>query len=233
MGRLNLHETNIMGIRLFIWVTSNCNLSCKWCSQNYTMTQNKGYQMSQQEITDIVNECIRCGIIFDTIEITGGEPTLWDNIEFGVNWFKTICGTLTLATNGNNPELVKSLGLKTWIVSESQATLDQMSHYRNISGLTINSHSHKKIPAEPIPNSLPAECVLRNSPQGIPQNALMYLRGKIYYCCNAFALSDRAEITNEIFCNFEDDYITKFSGKKFDKEICSYCLCNSKVWNSI
>lgn len=220
-----------MGIRLYIWVTSDCNLSCKLCSQNYTMTQNKGYQMSKKEVTYICSECTRRGIKFDTIEITGGEPSLWDNIVFGVKSFKSICNNVTLATNGNNPELIKSLGLKTWIVSESQATPEQMSHYRGITGLTINSHKHKKIPLVPITESV--QCVLKNSPQGKSQNALMYLMGEIYYCCNAFALSNRVAITEETVCNFEDDFISKFSDKKYDQEMCYYCLCNSNVWNAI
>lgn len=217
--------------RFYIWVTSQCNLACKWCSQKYTMRQNSGYEMTLEEVEFIVNSCKTRGIHFDTIEITGGEASLWLNLEYGVRKFSEICDTVTLVTNGNNPERIKALGLKTWIVSASQATSVQLKAYEGTPAL-YNTHSHKKLPEVPFENVLPADCCVSVSPVGKPQNAIEYIKGKVYYCCDAFAHSEYTG-TEGIVCSFNDDFISYFRDKRFDKEICRYCLCNHKIWNRI
>lgn len=220
--------------RFYIWVTSDCNLKCPYCSQKYTMEQNKGYQMQMEEIDYIVKSCKERGLHFDIIEITGGEASLWNNLEYGVKKFSEICDMVTLATNGNDPERIKALGLKTWIVSESQATAEQMEHYKDLRHrLTINGHAHKKPPDHPVENSLPAACCTRTSPQGDIQATFEYIRGKVYYCCDAFAHTEYVPENDEIACNFEEDFVGKFSNKDFNQEICRYCLANGKVWGQI
>ncbi len=218
--------------RLMIWVTSDCSLNCRWCSQKYTRRKHEGYQMSIDEIEYIVNNCQRRGLYFDVIEITGGEPSLWENLEYGVRRFGYICDTVTLVTNGNNPERIKSLGLKEWIVSTSQATGEQLESYKDTPAI-YNTHEHREPPTEPFEDVLPADCCVSLTPDGAcPQNLIMYLKGKVYYCCNAYALS---EFTGEegIVCSFEDDFNVLFLDKTYDKEICKYCICNHNVWNRL
>ena len=215
-----------------IWVTSDCTLNCKWCSQRYTRRKHDGYQMSMDEIEYIVNNCQRRGLYFDVIEITGGEPSLWENLEYGVRRFGYICDTVTLVTNGNNPERIKSLGLKEWIVSTSQATGEQLESYKDTPAI-YNTHEHREPPTEPFEDVLPADCCVSLTPDGAcPQNLIMYLKGKVYYCCNAYALS---EFTGEegIVCSFEDNFNVLFLDKTYDKEICKYCICNHNVWNRL
>ena len=218
--------------RFMIWVTSDCTLNCKWCSQRYTRRKHDGYQMSMDEIEYIVNNCQRRGLYFDVIEITGGEPSLWKNLEYGVSRFSYICDTVTLVTNGNNPERIKSLGLKEWIVSTSQATGEQLESYKDTPAI-YNTHEHREPPTEPFEDVLPADCCVSLTPDGAcPQNLIMYLKGKVYYCCNAYALS---EFTGEegIVCSFEDNFNVLFLDKTYDKEICKYCICNHNVWNRL
>lgn len=219
--------------RLMIWVVSECTLNCKWCSQKYTRCKYDGYQMSMDEIEYIVNSCQRRGLYFDVIELTGGEPSLWKNLEYGVRRFGYICDTVTLVTNGNNPERIKALGLKEWIVSSSQATEEQLNAYVGTSA-QYNSHEHRKPPIEALEEVLPADCCVALTPDGeYPQNLVMYLQGKIYYCCNAYALSEFAGEEAGTVCSFEDDFMILFSDKQYDKQICLYCICNHKVWNKI
>lgn len=223
-----------MKTRFYIWVTSDCNLKCKWCSQRHTIQQNLSYQMSMVEVYNIVNSCKDRGIHFDIIEITGGEPSVWKNIKKGIRAFQEICDQVTLVTNGNNPELIMSLGLNHWIVSASQATQEQIEAYK-VAGdrVVFNTHSHKCPPDTPVINSLPAKCCISVSRQGELQNGIEYIRGKVYYCCDAFTYSGKAGLTDDIVCDFEDDFLSFFSNKKYDKEICKYCLCNGNVWNKV
>lgn len=221
-----------MKTRMYMWVTSDCNLTCKWCSQKYTMAKNIGYQMPVSEVDYIVDSCIKRGIHFDIIELTGGEATLWENIEYGVKAFSRICDQVTMVTNGNNPELAKSLGLKEWIVSASQANANQLKAYEGTPNVSYNSHAHKKPPTSPIEDSLPAHCCTSVTIHGDPQTTMEYIKGKVYYCCDAFAHSEYVDLTDEV-CDFEDDFMNKFKDKKYDKQICRYCLCNSKVWEKL
>ncbi len=222
-----------MRTRLLIYVTSECNLSCKWCNQKYTMSQNEGYEMSMEEVHAIVESCKRRNIRFNYIELTGGEPTLWKHIREGVAAFRRISNEVTLVTNGNNPELILSLDLRTWGVSASQATKAQLEKYRNSTSGSIfyNAHSHKQTPDKPLPDTLPADCGVSYLPhKRIQQNSYTYIRGKVYYCCTAFPLSEKVGLTPDLVCDFEDNFIAKFADKTFNKSICSYCLCNKKVW---
>lgn len=223
-----------MNVRMLIWVTSNCTLSCKWCNQKYTMEQNAGYEMSLEEVSYIVASCKERGIRFHVIELTGGEASLWTHLEAGVQLFKQICDSVTLATNGNNPDRILALNLPTWIVSESQATPAQMEKYHKVrSKLTINSHAHKQPPQEFIPAELclPAICCTGSDPEGIPQISIEYIRGEVYYCCTAFALTEFTGKYERLVCDFEEDFLQKYAARRFDLDICQYCICNAKIWN--
>lgn len=223
-----------MNTRFYIWVTSDCNLACPYCIQKYTMLQNKGYEMSLEEVKHIVDSCKKRGIHFTEIELTGGEASLWAHLEEGYKLFSTICDSVTLATNGNNPERVLALGMKTWIVSASQATPAQMKKYQHVRHLlTVNSHKHKKMPTSPVQGVIPSVCCTRINPQGVPQIAIEYIRGKVYYCPDCFAHSEHVEMTPDLVCDFEGDFLTRFTNKTYDKEICKYCLGNQKIWNQL
>jgi organic radical activating enzyme len=215
---------------MVIWTTSDCTLHCEYCNQGYTIEQNKDYQMSMNEVNYIVDSCKKRDIHFGVIELGGGEPTLWVNLKEGIEKFRSICDEVYLTTNGNNPELVISLGLKAWTVSVSQATKKQLAKYEPYKDRIIfNNHSHHSLPEEPI--GLPGICCVKAFRDGTPENCLSYICGKVYYCCLAFANTRKAVMSDNIICDFEDDFLTKFSDKTFEEDICNYCVCNAKIFD--
>jgi len=224
-----------MNVRMVIWVTSVCNLRCKWCNQQYVMDTYSNYHMSQGEVDHFVQSCKDRGIRFAVIELTGGEPSLWANLEYGVRKFQEIADQVILITNGNDTQRILDLGLSHFVVSASQANEKQLEIYRaSDRHIIYNQHQHKLSPTTPVPDSLPADCCADEDPfTKEPQNSIEYILGKVYYCCGAVACSEYAGMTEDLVCNFEDDFIIKFSDKKYDKAICQYCLCNNKVWHSI
>ena len=222
-----------MKTRLLIWVTSDCNLDCKWCSQKYTRQQFSGYHMSMNEVRLLAISLKERNIYIDTIELTGGEPSLWNNLEEGCFVLKKVCDKLTLVTNGNNPQRVIDLKLPYYMVSKSQATPKQLKkHMLNANTLVVN-HSHKELPKTAMEDSLPAECCVKHDQFGHRQNNLLYIKGNVYYCCNAFALTEKTGLSKDIFISFQDDFITYFKDKDFNQSICSYCICNSRIWRRL
>lgn len=223
-----------MRTRFYIWVTSDCNLSCKWCIQRYTMDQNKGYSMQRDEIDYIVDSCKSRSIHFNIIELTGGEVSLWEHLEYGVQKFSEICNYVTLATNGNNPERIIALDLKTWIVSASQATPEQLNKYEKVKDkIAFNYHKHKKMPDHAVVNSLPSRCCTSTDSFKVRQTTMEYIRGKVWYCPDAFAHTEKTGVYPEIVFDFKRDFINKFSRKRYNQKICQYCLGNGNIWNTM
>ena len=222
-------------VRFYIWVTSDCNLACPYCIQAYPMVKHAGYQMSMKEVNIIVDSCKRRGLHFDQIEVTGGEASMWNNLEEGYIKFLEIADEITLATNGNNPQRIINLGMRTWIVSSSQATKAQVAQYKKIDRgqITWNSHQHKQMPTEPIAGVLPAKCCTAVNPQLEPQIAIEYVLGRVWYCPDACAHSELTGEYDEIVCDFEDDFIAKYKDKKFDQKTCQICLGNQKIWKML
>jgi hypothetical protein len=202
--------------------------------QKDVMKMDPDYDMSTIEIREIVSSLERRNIRFDIIEITGGEPTLWSNIRYGVTMFKTVADKVTLVTNGCDPSLVMSLNLPFFGVSASQTTTEQLSKFEPVKDkFFTNDHQHKKPPIKPVPGSLPAKCTLIHTRAQEKQIMLGYMYRRIYYCCNACALGEIVGVDLATICDFEDDFLEKFKDRKFDRAICSVCLCNSKVWDKV
>lgn len=223
-----------MRTRIYLWVTSNCTLACPNCSQKYTMSSNVGYEMPIEEVRFIVDSCKSRGIHFEVIELTGGEASLWSCIREGIELLQGICDEITLVTNGNNPDLILSLPLPYFIVSASQANKAQMMRYsQSDKRILYNTHKHRKLPEFPLQNVLPAQCCTTKDSFGCSQVTMEYIRGKVYYCCDAFAHTEYTGEYEEIVCDFEEDFISKFSNKSYNLDICQYCLCNQKVWNRL
>lgn len=221
-------------VKFLIWVTSDCNMSCPLCNQAHTMRTHKGYQMSMKEVFGIVESCKKRGIHFEDIELIGGEPTLWINLKEGVKELKKITDHIFFVTNGTNPEIPPASGVDRWVVSISQVTRENKKVFAKYgtSKMKFTGHYHKKVPDKPLDGVLPADCVASRCtfPPHQPENNIVYLKGKMYYCNLVVGLSDRLPIEEDTVCDFEDDFLSFFKDKKFDKEMCRYCLCNHKVW---
>ena len=220
--------------RLLIWVTSDCNLACPLCSQEYTKKAFPGYHMSFLEILQVTRSLKNRGIRFDVIELTGGEPSLWSNLKVGVQLFSEVCDVVTMVTNGNEPDKVLRLGLPYIIVSSSQASPEQLAEYKKAKGIKIayNTHEHKPLPVKRVNDPLPAQCCVRKDCFGKEQTSLLYLAGTVYSCCNAFAISEKTGLSDSIACDFESNFFY-LQEKDYNNPICAYCICNSKVWNQI
>lgn len=224
-------------LKMYLWVTSDCNLACPLCNQKYARNLHKGYNMSMDELRFFIASSIDRGIHYFTIELMGGEPTMWPNLEEAVNliYDSKVCDHITLATNGNTPEKILKLEslLYYWVVSRTQATPEQVARYMPFSyKITFNKEPHRAEPNRSIPDTLPAVCCVTQDKWRTPYESVLYLKGKVYYCHFAPAL-ERWTPRDDLSCDFKDDFVKKFLGKKYDKKICTYCTGNNKVWEQL
>ena len=87
--------------------TGGCNFKCAFC-QNSDLVFDPASQpeLSEEEILDFIKK--RQGIL-EGICITGGEPTLNNDLITFIKKIKTIGTAVKLDTNGYNPEVIKQL----------------------------------------------------------------------------------------------------------------------------
>jgi hypothetical protein len=206
--------------------------------------QTRDYELGLDELNEFIKSSKDRNLHYFNICLTGGEVSLWKHLEEGVQLLREsgICDQLMLITNGNNPERIINISqmLDYWIVSSNLATDEQVRKYLPFSAqIQWNNTKHQKFPEKPLPWLLPAVCcctqdLLPSGFLGLEYNGLLYFNKNVYYCDLAYALKKYAGSEyDDLVCSFADDFISKFKDKQYDKAICSYCLCNRKIWNEL
>jgi hypothetical protein len=122
-----------------------------------------------------------------------------------------------------------------YVISATQATAEQQAvHAKEGVGIQWNSEPHRHCPSKMIPDTLPAQCSQRQLRDGQVSRELLYLAGRVWYCCTAAANAMRLRQEEpSLSCSFEEDFDSYFSDRRFDRRICSVCLSNKKVWDVI
>ena len=213
-------------------------MDCPLCMVKHTMSCYPGYEMTMEELRGITSSSKKRGIHYDTITLTGGEPTSWPNLKQALKelYISKIADNLTLITNGTNIEKIIEVKpfLNYYAVSYTQCGMKRKAEFDALGHTIIyNGGEHKVIPTEPLKDTIPTECCNEKSFIGVKQNQVHYIAGKVYYCCYAKLFEYQIPLKGDMVCDFTDDFVAKFSNKKYDKEICKYCICNHKVWKQI
>ena len=224
-------------IHLVIWVTSRCNLDCPLCNQKTIRRLHPDYEMTLDELQYILSSSQARGIRYSTIELTGGEPTLWSHFSEGI---RLICESgmarhVTFITNGRDPEgtteIANRYGLH-YVVSAHQCSKANAEvHRRQGVGVIWNKAPHYPPPEKPILRVLPAECSQRQDGHGRVVRQLYYVQGRVWYCCMAYSASRLVGDLPLYSCPFDDDFGAYFYTRRYDLPICRVCLCNKNVWD--
>ncbi|MGD2279488.1 MAG: anaerobic ribonucleoside-triphosphate reductase activating protein [Candidatus Omnitrophota bacterium] len=83
-----------------------CNFRCPYCQNPDLVTLEKRFDCSQQEILDYISA--RKNMV-EGLVITGGEPTIYDDLPDFIKRVKNAGVKLKLDTNGANPDQLKEL----------------------------------------------------------------------------------------------------------------------------
>jgi len=124
--------------------TSGCNLSCPFCHNSSLVNQKNLTELKESEILSFLQK--RKGKL-DAVTISGGEPTLQENLQEFIQNIKSMGYKVKLDTNGTNPKLLKALineNLIDYIAMDIKSTLDY-SKYNFICGSTLNKKTFNNI----------------------------------------------------------------------------------------
>ncbi|KLO20985.1 ribonucleoside-triphosphate reductase [Marinitoga sp. 1197] len=107
----------LAGIRTFSFVdypkhisavvyTGGCNFRCKWC-HNWKIAYSNDYNsISEEKIIDKLSALRKR---LNAVCVTGGEPTIHNDLPEFISKIKELGYLIKLDTNGTNPEIVEEL----------------------------------------------------------------------------------------------------------------------------
>jgi len=119
-----------------------CNFKCSYC-HNPELVDPRLFQpcIKENEVLDFFNT--RKGKL-DAVTITGGEPTIQDDLAPFIKQIKKMGFAVKLDTNGSQPQVIKALldeKLLDFIAMDIKGPLEK---YRNIAGAPVASEKIKE-----------------------------------------------------------------------------------------
>ena len=118
-----------------ILFTRTCNFRCPFCHNGLTLLQDYKTKVSFDEIISFLKK--RQGIL-DGVVISGGEPTLMDDLADKIRIIKELGFAVKLDTNGTNPDVLLDLleeGLIDYVAMDIKNSLEK---YEMTAGAKVN-----------------------------------------------------------------------------------------------
>lgn len=106
--------------------TPGCNMRCSYCHNKHILSGNVP-KVDELAVLDYLKK--RVGVIGGVV-VSGGEPTLQEDLERFVTIVKNMGYKIKLDTNGTNPEVLKSLcekGLVDYVAMDLKAPIEKYS----------------------------------------------------------------------------------------------------------
>lgn len=104
-GIVDISTKDIPGRASMVIFTVGCNFRCKFCHNKYLLYASVGKE------TDIENllKKIKSNQLVKSISITGGEPTLQDDLPLLCDKILKLDKLLSIDTNGSKPEVIEKI----------------------------------------------------------------------------------------------------------------------------
>jgi organic radical activating enzyme len=215
--------------KLSLYTTSVCNLDCPECIMQHIMKYNFKYQMTLEEIENLIYYSEKSRYGFDFV-LTGGDPLLWKNMEECLLRLKKtpITKSIIMFTNGmfykNLNDTIVSC-LDSIRVSNYEGNEEHMKEIKRLYPEKVRIVERTEFwvnPSAPVPNSSPMECLN-------PEH--MFYNNKIYACPHALSIvkhnGSQVQISKDLEIDFLHDIQIIKKGQ--DREVCSMCISNNKV----
>lgn len=119
---------------------AGCNMRCGYC-YNSDLVFRKATPIPEDGILSILTERKR---LIDSVVVTGGEPTIWEDLPGFIIKLKNLGMNVKLDTNGSNPAMLMRLvskGLLDYVAIDIKAPWNK---YASITGTNINTERIKE-----------------------------------------------------------------------------------------
>lgn len=104
-GIIDISTKDIPNIPSMVIFTVGCNLKCDFCHNKYLLHESVGKHLDVNQIVDQV----KSNLLVNGISITGGEPTLQEDLIELCKEIKEIGKYVSVDSNGTNPKVLKKL----------------------------------------------------------------------------------------------------------------------------
>jgi hypothetical protein len=210
-----------------IYTNSECNLACPACNDRDRAKADPTYETTVNDIDRLIESCQRHGYEFE-VNLAGGEPLLWSNLEVAVDRIsRAVCfGSITLFTNGMYPDRL------------SDELVDRLTTVRVSVFGSVNAAAIEKVRSRVPPGKLrlfDARVHYHNARDRGPDSVLParcwtaeeieYFNGRVYVCCMARNLALRFGLpfkSNPV----ESPFMDGLADGRYVMEGCRYCLAN-------
>ena len=104
-GIIDISTKDIPHKSAMVIFTVGCNFKCDYCHNKYLLQPDVG---RQYEINELINQ-IKTNELVSGVSITGGEPTLQNDLLELCIEIQKIGKYLSIDTNGSNPDVIKKI----------------------------------------------------------------------------------------------------------------------------
>jgi pyruvate formate lyase activating enzyme len=104
-GFVDISTKDIPNLPCMVIFTVGCNLNCEFCHNKYLHDQSVGKQLTVEKIISLV----KSNQLVNGISITGGEPTLQEDLIELCQEIKKVGKYLSVDTNGTHPHIIRQL----------------------------------------------------------------------------------------------------------------------------
>lgn len=104
-GIIDLSTKDIPGRACMVFFTVGCNFNCEFCHNKHLLRNDAGREYSIEELLNLV----KSNFLVSAISITGGEPTLYEDLITLCAELKKLERFISVDTNGSRPAIVEKL----------------------------------------------------------------------------------------------------------------------------
>lgn len=104
-GIIDISTKDIPHKSAMVIFTVGCNFKCEFCHNKYLLQSNVGREYTINELIDKINS----NLLVSGVSITGGEPTLQNDLPELCREIQKCGKYLSVDTNGSNPEVIKTI----------------------------------------------------------------------------------------------------------------------------
>ncbi len=104
-GIIDISTKDIPNKACMVIFTNGCNFNCEFCHNKHLLQNNRGKIIKVEELMKLINN----NLLVNSLSITGGEPTLQEDLVELCREITKLGKYLSIDTNGSRPEIIQKV----------------------------------------------------------------------------------------------------------------------------